>query len=620
MRRTFVFLLAVSLLLFPSVSARAQTSAYAETAFVDTKSFPQISSLVDVYDEGGKFISGLKPADLTAYEDGQPRSLDALTEADAAVQFVVAINPGPSLAVRDGNAVERFTKIVGVLGQWVNAQAADSGDDLSLVSLSGSLITHATSRDWFVSLDSFKPDFRNTTPNLQTFSIALDTVTATSQQPGMKRVILFVTPHMDDPNIDSTLAPLIQSAVDSKVRVLVWFVDGDTYFTTASANAFRSLASQTNGSFFSFSGAEEFPDLGIELAPLRHIYKLTYTSALATSGDHTLGLDVAASQGTITAPDQTFSVKIEPPNPILVSPPLQIKRQPSPDDPYNEEALLPTQQTLDILVEFRDGHVRDLTRTALYVDGQIVDENTAEPFETFTWDLRQYDTSGQHEIVVEAEDVLGLAKSSIGIPVSLTVIHPPGGIEGFLGRYRDYLVPGAMGLAELALVVILLRGRMGGALFKKRRARRKQFEDPLTQPVVTLTEPPAHAKNAKKSKAMPRRSLWFRSKPALRLPDAPAYLTRLSNDGEPASAAPIPVLEKDMTFGTDPVQSLRVLDDPSISSLHARIKRNGDGAFHIYDHGSVAGTWVNYEPVTREGRRLAHGDRIHFEIGRASCR
>jgi predicted component of type VI protein secretion system len=32
----------------------------------------------------------------------------------------------------------------------------------------------------------------------------------------------------------------------------------------------------------------------------------------------------------------------------------------------------------------------------------------------------------------------------------------------------------------------------------------------------------------------------------------------------------------------------------------------------IIDHGSVAGTWVNYESVTREGVRLKHGDRIHF--------
>jgi predicted component of type VI protein secretion system len=93
---------------------------------------------------------------------------------------------------------------------------------------------------------------------------------------------------------------------------------------------------------------------------------------------------------------------------------------------------------------------------------------------------------------------------------------------------------------------------------------------------------------------------------------AAAYLVRLTNGGEPASVAPIPVLEKDMTFGTDPVQSMRVLDDPSISPLHARIKRLPDGVFVIYDHGSVAGTWVNLDPVPREGTRLAHGDRIHF--------
>jgi pSer/pThr/pTyr-binding forkhead associated (FHA) protein len=75
---------------------------------------------------------------------------------------------------------------------------------------------------------------------------------------------------------------------------------------------------------------------------------------------------------------------------------------------------------------------------------------------------------------------------------------------------------------------------------------------------------------------------------------------------------PIPVLEKDMTFGADPVQSMHVLDDPSIAPLHARIKQNGEGIFVILDHGSVAGTWVNYEAVTREGVRLKHGDRIHF--------
>jgi hypothetical protein len=612
MRRTLAFLLSLVLLLVSFLSARAQISAYAEIAFVEAQGFPQVKALLDVYDASGKFVSGLEAADLNLAEDGEARPVNTLTESEAPVQLVVAINPGPALAVRDGNAIPRFTKIVEALRLWVEAQPAESPDDLSLISLSGSLITHAKPRDWFVSLDAFKPDFRNTTPNLQTLAIALDTVSATTQ-PGTKRAVLFITPHMDDPTIDSVIAPLIQSAVDSKVRVFVWFVDGDQFFTSPSANAFNSLALQTSGSFFAFSNAEPFPDLNVELAPLRHIYELMYTSALKTPGDHELGVDVDTPQGTITALGQTFSVDVQPPNPILVSPPLQIKRQPSPDDPYNEEALLPAKQTIEILVEFPDGHVRELKRTTLLVDGQVVDENTSEPFEAFTWDLRPYGESGSHEITVEAEDVLGLQKSSISTPLVLTVIPPPRGIQAFLGRYRDYLVMGAIGVAGLALVVILLRGVLGGVLFKRRRAARQQFEDPLTQPVVVPTELPAvSAKNARKSKTAPRRTVWFRSKPVSRLPDAPAYLTRLTNGGEPASAAPIPVIEKEMTIGTDPVQSLRVLDDPSISPLHARIKRNGDGAFHIYDHGSVAGTWVNYEPVTREGRRLAHGDWIHF--------
>ena len=602
----------LGLLVVSAVSVRAQTSAYAEVAFVDAQAFPQVKALLDVYDESGKFVTGLEAGDLTLSEDGAPRPVNTLTESAAAVQLVVAINPGPALAVRDGNAIPRFTKIVEALRLWVEAQPAESPDDLSLISLSGSLITHAKPRDWFFSLDAFKPDFRNTTPNLQTLAIALDTVAATTQ-PGTKRAVLFITPHMDDPTIDSTIAPLIQSAVDSKVRVFVWFVDGDQFFTSPSANAFNSLALQTSGSFFAFSGAEPFPDLEVELAPLRHIYQLTYTSAITSSGDHGLGIEVNAPQGTVTASEQSFSVDVQPPNPILVSPPLQIKRQPSPDDPYNEEALLPARQTIEILVEFPDGHTRELKRTALLVDGQVVDENNSEPFESFTWDLRSYGKSGQHEIIVQAEDVLGLQKSSMGIPVALTVTPPPRGIQAFLGRYREYLVLGAIGLAGLALVVILLRGRFGGVLFRKRRAARKQFEDPLTQPVVVPTEQRSvSAKNAKKSKTAPRRTVWFRPRSAIRLPEAPAYLTRLTNGGEPATAAPIPVIEKEMTFGTDPVQSIRVLDDPTISPLHARIKRNGDGAFHIYDHGSVAGTWVNYEPVTREGRRLAHGDRIHL--------
>ncbi|MFN8402797.1 MAG: FHA domain-containing protein [Anaerolineales bacterium] len=608
LRRLLAVFLSGCLLAAPSTFASAQTGAYAEIIAINAQNFPQVSALLDVFNANGGFESDLQPSDLTVYEDGQPRPVDTLTQLDVPVQIVVAVNPAPALDVRDSTGVARFARVVESLGKWANAQPAESSDDLSLVSLSGSLISHASASDWFVSLNSFKPDFRKSTPNLQTLSIALDTVNMPVKQPGMKRAILFVTPHIDDPNIDNTIAPLIQRAVQSKTRVFVWFVDSPEEFVSASANAFKSLALQTNGSFTAFSGIESLPDPNVYFAPLRHIHALTYTSALAAPGDHTLGVYVNTPQGNIPAPDQTFSVDIQPPNPIFVSPPLQITRQPPADDPYNPDVLLPDQVVLPIIIEFPDEHPRDIKRATLYVDGAAVAEDLKAPFDQFVWDLSAYTKSGEHTIVVEAEDSLGLKKSSISIPVTLTVVQAPRGFQALFARYSSQLVIGALVLAGLALLGILLRSRRSGASRNTQQEAKRSFEDPLTQPVSSLIEPPASA--AKKVKTAPRQPIKLQTNK--RVEDAPAYLIRLTGGGEPASVAPIPILEKDMTFGSDPVQSLRVLDDPTISPLHARIKQAEDGTFTIYDNGSVAGTWVNFDPVPREGKRLAHADRIHF--------
>jgi hypothetical protein len=613
MRKFFAFLLSAGLLILSQASVHAQTGAYAELAAIDASSFPQLHALLDVYDANGQFISGLLPDALTVYEDGVPREADTITESTMPVQMVVAVNPGPALAMRNVNGVPRFSFVVEALSAWATALPAESQDDLSLVSLSGSLINHAVPRDWLVSLQSFKPDFRNSIPNLQaTLASALDAAAAKAKQPGMKRAVLFITPHMEDTDINNTIAPLIQKAIDSKVRVFVWFVDAVDFNESPSANAFKALAQQSNGAFFSFSGVEAFPDPNDYLAPLRHIYTVTYTSGLTTAGSHNLGLYVEGPEGRIPALDQSFDVDVQPPNPIFVSPPLQITRQPPAEDPYNPDILNPTRQELEIIIEFPDGHPRDVKRSALYVDGQVVAENTTAPFDKFVWDISAYGESGQHQLVAEVEDVLGLSKSNLAIPVSLTVKQAPRGLRPFLARYRSYVVLGAIGLAGVALVAILLRGRRRGTSTIDRIEIRKRMEDPLTQPVPSILEPTVPA--SQKRKTQPRKPLapgWVPAKPA-RLPEAPAYLTRLTNGGEPASATPIPIVEKELSFGTDPVQSMHVLDDPSIAPLHARIKHNGDGAFTIYDQGSIAGTWVNFEPVTRDGRRLQHGDRIHF--------
>jgi hypothetical protein len=94
--------------------------------------------------------------------------------------------------------------------------------------------------------------------------------------------------------------------------------------------------------------------------------------------------------------------------------------------------------------------------------------------------------------------------------------------------------------------------------------------------------------------------------------EAAASLIRLNTDGQPAAVAPIEIVEKEITFGTDIMQCSQILDDVSISSVHARLRQTEDGGYLLQDNNSIAGTWVNYEPIPREGHRLAHGDMVHF--------
>src|SRR5258706_15817416 len=98
MRRLFAFFLILSLLLLPRAFVYAQTAAYAEITAVNPQNFPQISALLGVYDANGEFISGVKRAHLTVYEDGQQHRAGSVTAAPFPVQIAVPINPGPPLA------------------------------------------------------------------------------------------------------------------------------------------------------------------------------------------------------------------------------------------------------------------------------------------------------------------------------------------------------------------------------------------------------------------------------------------------------------------------------------------------------------------------------------------
>ena len=607
MRRSLIgVILIISLFLGQGTPVHAQGQALADLYPPDTSTFPKVSALLDVFDERGVFATGLKPESVTVLEDGQSIPPDELIEQALPAQIVVSINSGPALDVRDGQGISRFQRLVQVLDGWAQTLPTEESDDLSLVSISGPVISHATPNDFRNSLRSFAPDFRNTTPNLQSLTLALDVASMQSARQGMKRAVLFITPHMDDPNIAASIQPLIDRAVQSKIRVFVWMVDLNLYFATTSAAAFSQLAGQTGGSLFAFSGTEAFPNPESYFAPLRRTYTLKYTSAIKTGGEHTLAVEVALPAGKISSPEQPVSLDLQPPNPILVAPPLQITRQAPETDPFNTKLLVPELQTLKIIIEFPDGHPRPLTRTTLYVDGQVVDENTTEPFDTFTWDLKGYQTSGEHQVLVEAVDTIGMNKASMALPITLTVIQPPRGLAALFARFRLPIIIGAVSLAGLGLVFVLLTGRLKLPSLRSRRKTREVQRDPLTQPVPVIAEPPTspHERVRRKKEAA--------ATARTRIVEAAATLVNLGPDGQPTTRNPIPLIEKETVLGTDPVQCNQVLDDPSIGPVHARVRQTAEGEFVLSDNGSVAGTWINYEPVSREGRRLESGDMVHF--------
>jgi hypothetical protein len=599
----FLFFLLSSFILHPSYFVRAQSAAYAEIGIPDTSAFPKISAVLDVYDANGQFVSGLKPTDISVLEDGNPRPVQELTESPVSAQIVVAVNPGPALDVRDNLGITRYQRLQQALGTWAQArQQAQEADDLSLVIIAGPLIAHTTPEAWLASFAAFQPDFRATTPNIQSLANALDAALAPTPQVGMKRAILFITPHMEDPNLDAALANIGQRALDSRTRIIIWFADGEQFFAHPSALLFQTLAAQTGGAYLTFSGTETLPDPETYFATLRRVYRLTYASSLTLSGEHTLSADVTLSGTHVVSAPQTFLLDIQPPSPIFVALPAQVARGAPESDPYNTEVLVPEEQPLEVVFDFPDGHPRPIVRAVLFVDGELAAENTSAPFDRFTWDIRAYTVSGAHELKVEATDSLGLTGASLGTSVQVNVTKPQTGLLYFLARYRYLIVWVVVGLAGLVLLAILFGSRLRSRSRRARKAVRRHNVDPVTQPVTIVSLEPA---------SQPRKTRPRRAKAAIKAADAPAYLVRLSPDGEPAPVTPIPLTSPDMTFGTDPVQSTCILDEPVLSPLHARIQQSEAG-YAIFDQGSVAGTWVNYELVAREGHSLKHGDKVHF--------
>src|SRR5512135_1776906 len=169
--------------------AQAPTQAQINVYEADASGFPQISMFMDVFDANGRFVSGLKPEQVSITEDGKALPPASLKEMAIPLQITVAINPSPLMGLHDKQGVPYFAGIDQALTAWAQSLPPDTPDDMSLVSITGPVIAHASAKDWLVSLGAYQPDFHATTPNLQSLQAALQTVAVQPPRVGMKRAV-----------------------------------------------------------------------------------------------------------------------------------------------------------------------------------------------------------------------------------------------------------------------------------------------------------------------------------------------------------------------------------------------------------------------------------------------
>jgi len=585
--------------------------------------------MLDARDSNGGFISGIQPDQVHILENGTALPLTSLNELTTGVQVVFAINPGPEFGIRNSQAISRYDRLKEAIRDWANNRMGSTIDDMSLIITNGPSISHNDNpKELLATLDADEINPRNAIPNIDTLFHAVRLAGDQPDHPGMGRTVLFITTSPGD-QIDQSLENLFLLAKEQGIQINVWMVSSSGTFLTQSEKELLTLVENTGGNFYTFSDIKELPNPEEYLNPLRQIYSAEYQSKIRSSGTHEIIAEIQIETDQILTNPLGFETNLIPPQPAFISPPIEIvinplignegeiTRKTQSVDASEFRALssekinaFSRKQELQVVYDFPDGRKRPLVETSLLVDGEVVEQNLQPPFDQFTWSLEEFTSDGTHLIQVQAKDSLGLVGTSIEIPVRVDVMESSPETSNPI---RENL-PIIIGLAVIIIGAILslsliAKGKLNPHTMKSSMSRKprtyqikqqSQIQDePSSRRFASRIKHKQHAQSPKGSTSI-------------------ASLVCVSDSDEFPTTPPIPITVDDMTIGSGHGHVTLELNDPSIEPVHARLKRRIDGSFYLYDEGSVAGTWINYNPVFKEGNKLEHGDLIY--IGRVGFR
>lgn len=612
MRRFIPFLLA--LLIFPFTTASGQDGASAVINQPQITEFPVIKTSLIVRDANGDFVGGLTASDITVVENDQRLEASEFMQLSPGGMFAVALNPGRSFAIRDGNGISRYDNIRSALVAWAEAETGES-DSLSLLVNNGPQIIHTNSRsDWLDTLLSYQEDPRHAVPGLDVLSRAVDVVSDDTPVEGMGRAILFITPVLQG-DLTVGLKNLAVQAEQSGIQISIWLVAPQDALESRGALQLKELADTTGGGFFHYTGTEVIPDPEQYLAPLRDVYLLAYQSR-AVAGEYTVSVEINKGDLSLATEPRKFTLNLLPPVPVVIDPPGSILRETrESEDEGVLVKLVPEYQDLELLIQYPDGIRRPIISSTLYVDGSPAAIQTDEPFDRFRWDLRGYLGTADHLIRIEVVDSQGMVGTSADLPVRIDVVQKMPSALRTVSRNMPWFA-GIFTLLACAvtLLALIITGRIkpcvpGQIAGNLTRSKNRMMNRKASAAISAVRELDVRERVSRFARIhWPKRRV---------VSDTFAHLIRLTDAEKDGFKEPLPITNGTMIIGSDRLQCDLVFDDPSIEPVHAKLVREGNNLY-LVDSGSTAGTWINYKPVSSEGAVLEHGDIIH--IGRVALR
>jgi hypothetical protein len=576
----FLILLFLFISLLGQNAVLGQSSESLVVRPLDTSRFPEISVSFKLPTNQREIISDLGLNQMMVFENDEPVQPESLNKVKSGVHFTLAINPGTRLDLHDMDGVSSYQKLRDVLIGWAEERSSLIGDAWSFVGDSGILIGNSKDKDlWIDALNGYQPNFRSLTPQLTSLDLALELSSERVVPFGVDKSILYITP-APLPDQIKAINDLSNQASSAGVQVNVWMIDEAYFLTNDQGGALIDLANNTGGYFFHYTGSEIIPNPENYLVDLGYYFTLSYPSKIRDTGTNSLRIVWSSPDGEISGESPPYFVEVNPPNPILVSPPSVINRAQS---ELQIGEFYPTNQQVEFMVEFPDHHPRPISTSRLIVDGEIIEERIDSSLDPLSWDLTSLLNSGEHTIQVEVEDSLGLSGRTILTPVFVEVTVPEPEQRFDPGQFGLLALSIIFGISLFILVSWLVRRYWQSDNFKSLfPARIIQDKD-----VGVLS---SFVKDNQKdfiAKLIPLDSQIRDPEGVLHLAHSRVYI------------------------GCDPAKAELVINDLSVNDAQAIIIHSDEG-FWINDLDSDSGTWVNYIKIGRQPVRVQSGDIVHF--------